>query len=1073
MQNIKNISSLVIAKKFFAIITIITLVFSNSVFAAIAVNNGDFSDLSGLTPDGGWNHGIPNNWTTLGGTNYIIYGDGTVLNLDHAGIISQSLGAVVLGGEDITVSFQYGDIWGGWYYASNEDMMTAQLWDTTSNTLLASKTVKNTWAYGSLVSDSISPTTSATVGNTLEIRFVSLPGTGVTPGSAAALDNVSITAIDATAPIITDISSDTVDGTYTTGDIIDIDVTFSENVSGTMTLTLDSGGTCDITIAASNTATCDYTVGTAQNSLDLTLASATGTVTDASSNPMTNFVPTVNLDTNKALVISTPIPPTLTEVTPVTTPTFDTTPTYVFHSTEAGTISYAGGCTSPTTAAVVGDNTITFDSLSVGTYDCTITVTDVDTESRDLPVTQFVISPVVPNTVVVNSLNTASWWHAQETATGTGAYALTPVAPPLGSGAFQMDINTSGGYYLGAPLYSNTRLTDITELSYSTYRTSVDAGNNLAIALQLNVDYDVNDATTTWQGRLVYEPYNTPGIGGTIIQDTWNNWDTLTGRWWMTGNAIVSNVNVGKACTQWTPCTWWDLLLAYPNAAISSAVGFKAGSNWGAAGFSGFVDNFTIAIKDTGIDTTYNFEFDTTTPSAGEVTPVPAVTNDTTPEYTFTSDEAWTITYGGSCNGSITTATVGDNVISFDTLVDGDYSDCSITVTDIASNQITFPVSSFVVDTVAPTATPVTILSNNTNTALAKEGDMITVSFTTSEAVNLPTATIAGKTATVTNTGGNDYTAAYTLTATETQWEAAITLDFSDIAGNNATQVIGVTDTSSVTIDTVGPVISAINSSISFPPGANISWTTDEVSTTYVEYGTTPGYGSSTTLNPTLTTSHTASISGLAQVTQYHFRVVSVDAIGNITTSGDSTFTTSGATWGTVDPSAGVGSPTPIPTPNPTPAPTPVPEPETTPPAPTPENTPTPETNPESPTPTPTPPTPTPTPNPNPTPAPAPVPAGETGGSSNPSTPIVPVNDDTVDTSSEVSESDRALASQDTGGGEQITEELSESDKELASQDIGGWEADDGTNPYTVLWILFGIIALLNAWWLFAGKKSV
>lgn len=113
-----------------------------------------------------------------------------------------------------------------------------------------------------------------------------------------------------------------------------------------------------------------------------------------------------------------------------------------------------------------------------------------------------------------------------------------------------MDINTSGGYYLGAPLYSNTRLTDITELSYSTYRTSVDAGNNLAIALQLNVDYDVNDATTTWQGRLVYEPYNTPGIGGTIIQDTWNNWDTLTGRWWMTGNAIVSNVNVGKACTQ-------------------------------------------------------------------------------------------------------------------------------------------------------------------------------------------------------------------------------------------------------------------------------------------------------------------------------------------------------------------------------------------------------------------------------------------------------------------------------------------------------------------------------------------
>lgn len=126
-------------------------------------------------------------------------------------------------------------------------------------------------------------------------------------------------------------------------------------------------------------------------------------------------------------------------------------------------------------------------------------------------------------------------------------------------------------------------------------------------------------------------------------------------------------------------------------------------------------------------------------------------------------------------------------------------------MTDIASNQITFPVSSFVVDTVAPTATTVTILSNNTNTALAKEGNIITLSFTTSEAVNLPTATIAGKTATVNNTGGNNYTAAYTLTATETQGVAAITINFSDIAGNNATQVLGVTDASSVTIDTVVP----------------------------------------------------------------------------------------------------------------------------------------------------------------------------------------------------------------------------------------------------------------------------
>lgn len=131
------------------------------------------------------------------------------------------------------------------------------------------------------------------------------------------------------------------------------------------------------------------------------------------------------------------------------------------------------------------------------------------------------------------------------------------------------------------------------------------------------------------------------------------------------------------------------------------------------------------------------------------------------------------------------------------------------------------------------------------------------------------------------------------MTATETQGAAAITIDLADIAGNNATQIVATTDTSSVTVDTTAPTISNINSSITFPPGANISWTTDEASTTYVEYGLTDSYGSSTVLDPTLTTSHTANIAGLSQVTSYHFRVVSVDAAGNVATSGDNVFTTS------------------------------------------------------------------------------------------------------------------------------------------------------------------------------------
>ena len=65
------------------------------------------------------------------------------------------------------------------------------------------------------------------------------------------------------------------------------------------------------------------------------------------------------------------------EVTAVTTPNIDTTPNYTFSSSKTGTITYGGSCSSSTTIAISGINTITFNALTDGTYDdCTITVTE-------------------------------------------------------------------------------------------------------------------------------------------------------------------------------------------------------------------------------------------------------------------------------------------------------------------------------------------------------------------------------------------------------------------------------------------------------------------------------------------------------------------------------------------------------------------------------------------------------------------------------------------------------------------------------------------------------------------------
>ena len=85
--------------------------------------------------------------------------------------------------------------------------------------------------------------------------------------------------------------------------------------------------------------------------------------------------------------------PAIAEITAVTTPTNDNTPNYTFSSTEAGIITYGSYCTSERTFATSGYNTITFLTLSDGTYsDCTIIVTDSDGNASNTPaVTTFVV----------------------------------------------------------------------------------------------------------------------------------------------------------------------------------------------------------------------------------------------------------------------------------------------------------------------------------------------------------------------------------------------------------------------------------------------------------------------------------------------------------------------------------------------------------------------------------------------------------------------------------------------------------------------------------------------------------
>ena len=111
------------------------------------------------------------------------------------------------------------------------------------------------------------------------------------------------------------------------------------------------------------------------------------------------------------------------------------------------------------------------------------------------------------------------------------------------------------------------------------------------------------------------------------------------------------------------------------------------------------------------------------------------------------------------------------------------------------------------VDDQAPTITPGTITSNNADPSFAKQGDIITATFTTSETIQTHTASINGVTATCTD-ANNTFTCTATLTNEATEGSAKLTTTITDKAGNTTTRTI--TETT-VTIDATAPTATITN----------------------------------------------------------------------------------------------------------------------------------------------------------------------------------------------------------------------------------------------------------------------
>jgi len=196
---------------------------------------------------------------------------------------------------------------------------------------------------------------------------------------------------------------------------------------------------------------------------------------------------------------------------------------------------------------------------------------------------------------------------------------------------------------------------------------------------------------------------------------------------------------------------------------------------------------------------------------------------------------------------------IGDGTLSFSLLAG--------TATDLAGNPADASAASqtFTVDNTAPTANTLVFSSNHPgNQLIADAGDIISLSFSASEAIQAPTVTIGGHTVTASNTSGNDWVASYTMTAADPDGRIAFNLQFNDLAGNSA---LGYNDVAAGDdIEFLNTAAGLINLTINHNAAFTAAYNPAQVSyTSNVPYST-----NEISLTPACDTTATVTVNGIA-----------------------------------------------------------------------------------------------------------------------------------------------------------------------------------------------------------------
>ncbi len=270
---------------------------------------------------------------------------------------------------------------------------------------------------------------------------------------------------------------------------------------------------------------------------------------------------------------------------------------------------------------------------------------------------------LVNSVVVVSPVDTMNWYGFDDV-TDTfiqPSFVEGPTGQPLGDGSSRIRTSDTGKYlFANSTDFPGTRFDQITELSYSEYANN--PGNTAkSPSLQLGADFDLTDADESFQGRLVFEPYqNTTSPNQPLVQGTWQRWNATNGKFYTSRGTILGNPTL---CPQSAPCTRAQLLAAYPNVGIHRGllglIGFRGEGSSPGVGFEGNVDALTVGVN--SVNKTFDFEPAPPTISIGDATVTEGNSSTTTATFTITQSVVSTLDTTVTINTADGTATTADN----------------------------------------------------------------------------------------------------------------------------------------------------------------------------------------------------------------------------------------------------------------------------------------------------------------------------------------------------------------------------------------------------------------------------